>query len=140
MPERISPQEAKRRMDEDGWVYVDVRSVPEFEQGHPNGAYNIPVMHLRPGGMDPNADFVDAFTRAFDLDKKIILGCRSGGRSLRGAGLLERAGFTNVVDQFAGYGGSRGAFGQVEEPGWEALGLPTSNEAGSGKSWSDLSG
>ena len=33
----VTPREAKRLVDEEGYTYVDVRSVPEFEQGHPAG-------------------------------------------------------------------------------------------------------
>ena len=32
---RVSPEEAQALMQDQGWAYVDVRSVPEFEQGHP---------------------------------------------------------------------------------------------------------
>jgi len=140
MVDRIGPREAKRRMDREGWVYVDVRSVPEFEQGHPNGAYNVPLMHLRPGGMEPNPRFVDAIKEAFAPDAKIIVGCKSGGRSLKAAEALEAEGFTSVLDQRAGYGGARDAFGGVTEKGWVAEGLPTSTEATPGRSWDDLGG
>ena len=34
---RVSPAEAKTLMDE-GYVYLDVRSEPEFAAGHPAGA------------------------------------------------------------------------------------------------------
>ncbi len=138
--ERIGPSEAKRLMDQEGYVYLDVRSVPEFEQGHPNGAYNVPLLHLGSGGMDPNPDFVDAVTRAFPKDQKLLIGCKSGRRSKRAAEMLIAAGFTNVIDQCGGYGGARGVFGQVIEPGWQAEGLPTSTEAATGRSWIDLSG
>jgi rhodanese-related sulfurtransferase len=32
---RVSAEEARRLMEEQGYVYVDVRSVPEFEAGAP---------------------------------------------------------------------------------------------------------
>ena len=35
-------QEAHQQQ-QDGSVYLDVRSIPEFETGHPGGAYNIPI-------------------------------------------------------------------------------------------------
>lgn len=140
MVERISPAEAKRRMDEEGYVYLDVRSVPEFEQGHPNDAYNIPIMHLRPGGMEPNPDFVAAVSKVFATDTKIVVGCKSGGRSLRAAEMLAAAGFTAICDQRAGYGGARGPFGGVAEKGWQAEGLPTSTEAAPGRTWAELGG
>ena len=125
-------------MDVEGYVYLDVRSVPEFEQGHPNGAYNVPVMHMGSGRMDPNPDFVDAVARAFPKNQKIIIGCKSGGRSMRAAKMLAAAGFSEVIDQCGGYGGARGTFGQVTEPGWQTEGLPTSTEAATGRSWTEL--
>ena len=43
--DHIMPDEAARRMDEEGYVYIDVRSIPEFEQNHPDPAVNIPILH-----------------------------------------------------------------------------------------------
>lgn len=139
MIENITPQDAKRRMDEEGYAYLDVRSVPEFEQGHPNGAYNIPFLHLGSDGMEPNPEFLAAVERTFAKDQKIVIGCKSGGRSQRAAEQLAAAGFTNILDQRAGYGGARGSFGETTEPGWQDAGLPISNEAAGGRSWSELS-
>ena len=48
---RISPEEARALVEDQGYSYLDVRSVPEFEAGHPVGAYNIPLLHMGPGGM-----------------------------------------------------------------------------------------
>lgn len=137
MIERISPDEAKRRVDA-GWTYVDVRSVPEFEQGHPAGAYNIPLMHMSAGGMEPNSEFMGAVEQAFPRDAKLVLGCKSGGRSLRAAEMLSAAGYTQVVDQRAGWSGARDAFGQLSEKGWEAAGLPASTRTEAGRAWTDL--
>jgi rhodanese-related sulfurtransferase len=117
---RVSPEEAKQLMDAEGYVYVDVRSLPEFEAGHPTGAYNVPLMHQAPAGMTPNPDFLGVMENAFPKTAKLVLGCKAGGRSARAAALLESAGFTNVVDQKGGYEGSSA------EPGWRPRGLPTS--------------
>jgi hypothetical protein len=38
--------------------------------------------------------------------------------------VLEGAGFTELVDQRAGFGGARDAGGRITEPGWAAEGLP----------------
>jgi rhodanese-related sulfurtransferase len=129
---RVSPEDARALMDHEGYVYVDVRSIPEFEAGHPEGAYNVPIAHLGPGGMAPNPDFVDVMERAFAKDAKIVLGCQSGGRSLHAASILQSAGFTNVVDQRAGFGGSG------REPGWRAKGLPTSTTPAPGRDYGAL--
>lgn len=139
MVDRISPEEARDRVHDEGWIYLDVRSVEEFEEGHPEGAYNIPLIHRGPTGNEANPDFLEAVEAAFAKDSKLVLGCRSGNRSLRAARALEEAGFAHIVDQRAGFGGARGPFGEVAEPGWEALGLPTSTEAAAGRSWRELS-
>lgn len=39
-------------------VYLDVRSVPEYEAGHAPGAYNIPLLHAGPGGMQDRKSVV----------------------------------------------------------------------------------
>ena len=125
---RVSPQEAEALIKEDGYVYLDVRSIPEFDAGHAAGAYNIPLLHATPSGMRPNGDFMSVVLAVFPKDTKLVVGCRSGNRSLRAAEALLGAGFTHVVDQRAGHGGARDAFGQVQEPGWEGAGLEVAIE------------
>ena len=135
---RVSPTEADRLIREDGYVYVDVRSTPEFEAGHPAGAYNVPIMHKTPGGMQPNGDFMRAVAASFPKDAKLVLGCRSGNRSLRAAQLLLQAGYEDVVDQRGGTAGARDPFGQLQEPGWEAAGLAVSTEPEPGRGYEAL--
>lgn len=134
---RISPEEAKALVDE-GWTFVDVRSVPEFELGHPAGAYNVPLMHRGPSGMTPNPDFLAVMKRRFAPDQRLVVACRSGGRSLKAAELLTANGFTQVVDQRAGWDGVRDAFGGVTEPGWERAGMPCAMDAEPGRTWDEL--
>ena len=55
---RVSPAEAKKLVDE-GWLYLDVRTEPEYAAGHPTGAQNVPVMKAGPRGMAPNAEFIE---------------------------------------------------------------------------------
>jgi rhodanese-related sulfurtransferase len=117
---RVSPAEARELIDKQGYVYVDVRSLPEFAAGHPEGAYNVPLMNMGPGGMSPNPDFLKVMG-TFSKDAKLVLGCKGGGRSLRAAGMLEAAGYTNVIDQRAGFEGH-------DEPGWRPAGLPVSKD------------
>jgi rhodanese-related sulfurtransferase len=120
---RVSPKEAQELLSQ-GYTYVDVRSVPEFEQNHPAGAVNIPVAHKGPQGMSPNPDFVAVFEASFPKDAKLVIGCLSGGRSARACQMLEQAGYSALVDQRAGFGGARDASGQLVEPGWVDAGLP----------------
>jgi rhodanese-related sulfurtransferase len=122
-PTRISPQEASAKLAE-GWTYVDVRTTQEFEAGHPPGAVNVPFMLADAAGMVPNPDFLAVMAAAFPTDARLVVGCKTGGRSLRAAQALLGAGYTRVVDQRAGWEGARNPFGQVTEPGWSRAGLP----------------
>jgi rhodanese-related sulfurtransferase len=126
---RVSPAEARDLIDTQGYVYVDVRSVPEFAAGHPPGAYNVPLMHMGPGGMAPNQDFM-AVMATFPKDARLVVGCKAGGRSARAAAMLESAGYTNVIDQRAGFEGAPDpATGRIAEPGWRPAGLPVTASA-----------
>lgn len=122
---RVSPQEAHDLVTREGYVYVDVRSVPEFEAGHPAGSYNVPVAHASAAGMQPNPDFLAVMTATFPRDAKLVVGCMAGSRSARACAALEQAGYTTLADQRAGWGGVRDPFGRVAEAGWSAAGLPS---------------
>ncbi|HSQ63166.1 MAG TPA: rhodanese-like domain-containing protein [Polyangiaceae bacterium] len=118
---RISPLEAADRMRE-GWIYLDIRPEEEFDEGHPAGAVNVPF-HPDP------ARFVDAVKAAVGgAGARLVVGCRSGVVSVRAAELLASAGFSEVVEQRAGFEGSRGAFGELREAGWEREGLAVERE------------
>jgi len=136
---RITPEEARDLMDKDGYVYLDVRSAPEFAAGHPTGAYNVPLLNMGPGGMVDNAEFVAVVEKNFPRDARLVVGCKAGGRSARAVALLERAGYTNLVDQKNGYDGTPLPTGGVE-PGWRPKGLPTSTEAAPGRAYDALKG
>jgi rhodanese-related sulfurtransferase len=130
---RVSPREAADLMDQDGWSYLDVRSVPEFDAGHPAGAYNIPLLHMEGPRLVPNAAFVTECERVFPNDTKLVVGCKSGGRSLQAASMLQAAGYTAVVDQRAGFDGGG-------KPGWRQAGLPVSRQALPARSYPELAG
>ena len=136
---RISPTEAQAKLL-DGWTYVDVRTPDEFGDGHPAGAINIPIALSNGGTMWPNPDFVSVLTAHVGEARKIILGCQSGGRSMRAAQALEKAGFGELFEQRAGWDGARDAFGQVVEPGWKRAGLPSETGQPEGRSWTSLQG
>jgi len=135
---RVSPTEAAKLIDEEGYVLVDVRSVPEFDAGHPKGAFNVPLNHAGAAGMTPNPDFVRVVTATFPKDAKLVVACKAGGRSMKAATLLVQAGFTNVVDQRAGWSGAADPFGKGIEPGWHSSGLPAATDAEAGRSWKEL--
>jgi rhodanese-related sulfurtransferase len=125
MPKRVTPEEAAKLVAEQGYTYVDVRSIPEYEQGHPAGAKNVPFMHFDGGRMVLNAEFMQVMERLFPRDSKLLLGCKSGGRSLQAATLLERIGYKDVIDMRGGFEGEMNPHtGQMGVPGWSRVGLP----------------
>jgi rhodanese-related sulfurtransferase len=101
---RITPDEASRLLAE-GWKLIDVRSIPEFEQSHPAGAYNVPLVHRGPAGNTPNREFLDVMTSCFGKGDALVMSCRTGQRSLRAAEVLAEAGYTSVVDMRGGIAG-----------------------------------
>lgn len=125
MSVRISPAEAHARMKDESFTYVDVRTEEEFAAGHPEGAFNVPFMNAGAAGLEPNPDFVSLMETSFAKDAPLIVGCKMGGRSARAARALVDAGFTRVLDQRAGWDGTRGPFGELLEPGWSRANLPT---------------
>jgi len=133
---RVSPEEAQTLVAE-GYVYVDVRTELEFEQGHAPGALNVPVMLQGPTGMVPNPDFPDVMQAAFGRGEPLLLGCRSGVRSMKAAQQLVGLGYTNLRELRTGWEGTRDAFGRLE-PGWGKKGLPVELGAPAGQSYQDV--
>ncbi len=138
--ETVNPTRAKELLDSDeGWIYLDVRSVDEFGAGHPEGAFNVPIAHRSPMGMEPNPDFASAVTRRFTPETKLVLGCAMGGRSARACEVLESEGFQHLVNMYGGFSGARDQTGTVTEPGWQECGFPVASEAPEERTWQHLS-
>ena len=138
MAKRVLPKEAASLMGE-GWVYLDVRSIPEFEAGHPTGAMNIPLLHHQNGMMVPNDAFQPMVEKHVPKDCKVLVGCKMGGRSAQAAAFMEALGYTQVLDVRAGFLGEQDMMGRISCPGWVDEGLPVSKEAEPGRSYADLS-
>lgn len=133
--EQISPQQAKEILDQNPQsLYVDVRSVKEFVQGHAAGAINIPLLDFNEefGQMMPNSDFLKVFEANVPKDKILIVGCQAGGRSQKACEQLEMKGYTTLHNIVGGFGGV------PQAPGWKQLGLPVSQENGDGISYESL--
>ena len=137
----LASQEARDLMESgEGYRYIDVRSVPEFSNGHPAGAVNIPIAHREQFGMVPNPDFLRIVDVNFKRDDKLIIGCQSGSRSARAAQALVAAGFSDVANVSGGFGGTCDERGEVIERGWFELGLPVDYGEPEGHSYADLGG
>ena len=70
--------------NDDNVTLLDVRTIPEFKEGHLRDATRIPI--------DALAKNLGMLKQ--DKNKKIIVYCRSGSRSVVASRILERNGFT----------------------------------------------
>jgi rhodanese-related sulfurtransferase len=89
-------------------------------------------------GMTPNPDFIKVVEKVFPKDAKVVVGCQTGGRSQRAATLMEGAGYGEIVDQRAGFGGARDQFGRIVEPGWMAENLPVESGQPADRAYASL--
>jgi rhodanese-related sulfurtransferase len=139
--QQISAEQAHTLMSQDpSIIYLDVRTVAEFEAGHPPAALNIPVVVPNPviRKMTPNPGFLPTVEANLPKDAKIIVGCMSGGRSQYAAEVLEDAGYQNVANMQGGFGGARDQMGRLLAPGWQDCGLPEEGGDGGEKSYEAL--
>lgn len=136
----VSPQEAHDLMESDpDYIYLDVRSIPEFDAGHPPKAINIPLLHFAPGaGMTPNPDFVAVVEANVAKDAKLLVGCKSGGRSAQACQILGQMGYSDATNVRGGFVGAADNMGRVVEPGWSMLNLPVSTDLDEDSSYESL--
>ena len=83
----ITPEEARAMMDDGDVVILDVREPSEFATGHVPGAINVPLGEIRMGRTLPECP---------DLDKTVLIYCRSGRRSDIGGRIMAASGYRDV--------------------------------------------
>jgi rhodanese-related sulfurtransferase len=128
-------------MQRQGYTYVDVRSIPEFEDGHPADAVNVPLLHHdeRTGQIMPNREFLDVIRANFAPDAKLLIGCQVGGRSAQAAHALTLAGFEDVANVLGGFAGAQDPMtGAVHAEGWLQAALPVETGRAEGRGYEDL--
>lgn len=137
--QQTTPEEAHRLLSQ-GYRYIDVRTEPEFANGHPEGAVNIPVVSPDPstGQMAMNPHFLAVVQAHFATAARLIIGCQAGGRSQRAAEMLAQAGYQNVVNMQGGFGGARDEMGRTVVAGWSACGLPVCRDCGAANTYAGL--
>ncbi len=135
--EQIVPKTAHDRMTDsaDAATYLDVRTVEEYEAGHPAGAHNVPVMNRVDGQMTPNPHFAEEVQNRFGMTDRLVVGCMAGGRSQKACEILQSAGFTRLANVQGGFGGARDASGQIAVKGWSQEGLPTESGRPAGRAY-----
>jgi len=138
---QVTPEEAKRLLDSGGFVYLDVRTAPEFVNGHAPSALNIPVAEVNPqiGRMELNEKFLGVVAANIPPDAQLIVGCKTGGRSATACEMLAQAGYKNLRNLVGGYAGITDPSGQVLQEGWSTLGYPIERGDGGAKSYASLS-
>ena len=91
--QKISAEDAKKMMDEQDVIVVDVRTESEYNSGHIPNAILLPNETI---GTEPPAELPDK-------DAILLLYCRSGNRSRQAAEKLLQLGYQRVYD-FGGIG------------------------------------
>jgi SulP family sulfate permease len=100
----ITAEEFQRMADEPNALLIDVREPAEFARGHIPGARLLPLRRVLDEGPD------------LARDRRLLLACRSGRRTLRAMHMLRTMGFVDVY-------GLRGGI-----LAWRAAGLPVAIE------------
>lgn len=127
----LTPAQAWEILESDpDAVLVDVRTVPEWTfVGVPDtGATGRPAVlasWVTPDGT-PNPAFLDELADAGvtpDPERRVLLICRSGQRSVAAAHALTAAGFGQAYNVTEGFEGGLDATGHRGTTGWKARGL-----------------
>jgi len=95
LPDR-DPALAKRLVEDEGAVLLDVRTPEEYAQGNLEGSVNIPHDQIEATNEDRMAE-IEALTDG-EKDTAIVVYCRSGGRASKAKSALEAAGYTRVTN------------------------------------------
>ena len=93
------------KMQQKGTLIIDIRTKKEFFTLRAKDSINIPLFHEVNGKRVFNKQFLNMIytTVKTDLNKEIILICRSGSRTKLGSNLLAYNGFTNVYNVKKGF-------------------------------------
>ena len=87
--QQITQDVAKEMMDAGDVVILDVREQYEYDAGHITGAVLLPVGSIPE---DAAAAVID------DLDRVVLVYCRSGNRSKTASQALADLGYTNIYE------------------------------------------
>ncbi len=95
-----SVAEAKEKLNDKSYAFIDVREKQELEsEGQIPGAINIPRGMLE-FQLDANSPY---YNHVFDEDKSFVFYCKSGGRSALAAHRAVEMGLNNVVNMAGGF-------------------------------------
>ena len=125
MIKQIKSSEIKNYIKENSnVVLLDVRTENEWATlGKPNAedlnskTYFVTVSPDLSNWQVPDQNFIVNVKKKIDKDKKILVMCAAGGRSMIAANLLENEGYS-VLNVSDGYSGNS------QDPGWKKSNLP----------------
>ena len=128
MIKQIKSSEIKDFIQENSnTVLLDVRTDNEWKSlGKPKAedlnskTYFVTVSHDLTNWQVPDQNFIVNVKKKIDKDKKILVMCAAGGRSMIAANLLENEGYS-VLNVSDGYSGNS------RDPGWKKSNLPIDN-------------
>ena len=89
--EQITAENLQSQLRSGGVQVLDVRREPEWDAGHVDGATWWPLDNFKVSPPEINHDV------------RVVVHCKSGYRSMIAAGLLQRAGFKNIVNLIGGF-------------------------------------
>lgn len=84
------------------FIFLDVRTLGEFTNGHVPGAVNIPIQTL------------SKYLAEVPKDRTVFVYCETGRRSTSAAEFLVESGFTNIINMKASMRGWRGSGYETE--------------------------
>ena len=148
----VTAQEAYEmwQTDSEQVKIVDVRTPEEYYfVGHAAMARNIPVGFVRyqwnADKKEPvfvaGSDFISSVKSHYSVDDRLLLICRSGGRSALAVNALAQAGFENVYNIIDGMEGDlvkdpgSAYVGKRMMNGWKNTGLPWTYEVNTELLW-----
>ena len=86
---RVETSKAKEMMGEtEHYILLDVRTVEEYNDGHIEGAINLPLDEIEE----------KAISTLPNLNQPIFVYCRSGNRSKTASQQLVELGYTNIIE------------------------------------------
>ncbi|NQY53381.1 MAG: rhodanese-like domain-containing protein [Campylobacteraceae bacterium] len=103
--EDITAKKAYFLQTSENVLIIDVRTKAEFKESRAKGSINIPLFKLIKKERIFNKNFLkEVFTVLNnDVNKKVILICRSGSRTKVASNLLAEQGFRNVYNVKKGF-------------------------------------
>jgi len=93
------------KMQQNGAILLDIRTSYEYKYNHPKSAIWIPAFIKKNGERVFNDKFIDQVYDLLkgDMDKKILLICRSGSRTKFASNVLGSEGYTQVYNIAHGF-------------------------------------